>query len=164
MPTEGRIPDISEDDYFFEMLEVEKRLSEDPNTQMSACIVNEDKSVIILGHNHSPNGFSNMPWGKTEENELDTKYPYVIHAELDAITKAIKNGITTAGKKMYILNYPCNKTLLLRHLFRRHPLFGSHCNHHNFFHNYYFYLIRIYIFDNSIRNRKEIAHYSFEVY
>lgn len=100
---------LTKDDYFISLLNVEKQLSEDPSTQMSACIASCDGRLLALGHNRAPYGFFDMPWDKDKKDELLTKYPYVVHAERDAISKAIKNGSNITGSTIYILNYPCNQ-------------------------------------------------------
>ena len=47
-----------------------------------------------------------FPWGRSgEENE--TKYPYVVHAELNAVLNA--NGRDLRGSKLYVALFPCNE-------------------------------------------------------
>ena len=81
--------------------------SKDPSTQVGACIVDEDRKIIGIGYNGFPMGSSddNMPWNK-EGDFLETKYPYVVHAELNAILnsiKSLKNSI------IYVTHFPCNE-------------------------------------------------------
>ncbi|XP_052608243.1 deoxycytidylate deaminase isoform X4 [Peromyscus californicus insignis] len=56
-----------------------------------------------------PNGCSDdlLPWRRTAENKLDTKYPYVCHAELNAIMN--KNSADVKGCSMYVALFPCNE-------------------------------------------------------
>lgn len=51
--------------------------SKDPNTQVGACIVNEDNRIVGIGYNGFPRGCSDdeLPWNREAEHELDTKYP-----------------------------------------------------------------------------------------
>ena len=58
--------------------------SKDPNTQVGACIVNQDHIIISTGYNGFPKNCSDdvFPWERTGK---DTKYAYVVHAELNAI-------------------------------------------------------------------------------
>ena len=61
--------------------------SKDPNTRHGVCIINPTNNrVISLGYNGFPFGCSDdeFPWGREGEEE-NTKYPYVIHAERNAI-------------------------------------------------------------------------------
>lgn len=82
--------------------------SKDPSTQVGACIVNEEKRIIGIGYNGLPAGLddSKYPWDKREGDFLDTKYPYVVHAEVNAIlnaTTSTKNGT------LYVSLFPCNE-------------------------------------------------------
>ena len=82
---------ISWDDYFMGVAILSSYRSKDPNTKVGACIVNPNtKRVISMGYNGMPNGCSDhdFPWTKTSDNESETKYPYVVHAELNAILNA----------------------------------------------------------------------------
>lgn len=80
--------------------------SKDPNTQVGACIVSQDNIIISTGYNGMPKGCSDdeYPW---ERDGKDTKYPYVVHAELNAILNA--NGRDLAGSKLYVTLFPCNE-------------------------------------------------------
>lgn len=46
--------------------------------QVGACIVNAENKIVGIGYNGMPNGCSDdlLPWRRTAENILDTKYPY----------------------------------------------------------------------------------------
>ena len=74
--------------------------SKDPSTQVGACIVSNDNRILSIGYNGAPNGFSDekFPWGRDGKN-LDTKYPYVCHAELNAIL----------NYRIYVDLFPCNE-------------------------------------------------------
>ena len=81
--------------------------SKDPSTQVGACIIDEDKKIIGIGYNGFPMGSSDdsMPWDK-EGEFLDTKYPYVVHAELNAILNSIKS---LKNCTIYVTHFPCNE-------------------------------------------------------
>ena len=84
------------------------RRSKDPSTQVGACIVSPENIIISTGYNGMPKGCSDdeFPWARTgEENE--TKYPYVVHAELNAILNA--NGRDLRGSRIYVALFPCNE-------------------------------------------------------
>lgn len=83
--------------------------SKDPNTQVGACIVNSRKRIIGIGYNGFPTGCSDdeLPWNR-EGEFLDTKYPYVCHAEMNAITNA-SNKSHLEGATMYVSLFPCNE-------------------------------------------------------
>ena len=46
--------------------------------QVGACIVNRDKKIVGIGYNGMPNGCNDdeLPWRRTADDRLDTKYPY----------------------------------------------------------------------------------------
>ena len=80
--------------------------SKDPNTQVGACIVSPENIIISTGYNGMPKGCSDdtFPWERTGE---ETKYPFVVHAELNAILNA--NGRDLRGSRLYVALFPCNE-------------------------------------------------------
>ena len=80
--------------------------SKDPNTQVGACIVDENNVILTTGYNGFPIGCSDdeFPWNR--EGEI-TKYPYVVHAELNAILNA--SGKSLKGSRIYVALFPCNE-------------------------------------------------------
>jgi len=99
---------ISWDDYFMGIALLSAKRSKDPSTQVGACIVNEDKRIVGIGYNGFPRNCSDeqLPWDKKAENINDTKYPYVVHAEANAIlnsTKSLKDAT------LYVALFPCNE-------------------------------------------------------
>lgn len=99
---------ISWDEYFMGVAVLSSMRSKDPNTQVGACIVNQDKKIVGVGYNGFPIGVSDdeIPWERDGE-WLDTKYPYVCHAELNAILNAISNSLK--GCSLYVGLFPCNE-------------------------------------------------------
>ena len=97
---------ISWDEYFMGVAMLAARRSKDPSTQVGACIVSQDNIIISTGYNGMPKGCSDdeFPWAREGE---DTKYPYVVHAELNAILNA--NGRDLRGSKLYVALFPCNE-------------------------------------------------------
>ena len=75
---------ISWNEYFMGVAMLAAQRSKDPNTQVGACIVSEDNIIISTGYNGMPKGCSDdeFPWNRDGE---DTKYKYVVHAELNAM-------------------------------------------------------------------------------
>lgn len=82
--------------------------SKDPGTQVGACIVSEKNKIVGAGYNGLPIGCDDddFPWEKQGEF-LDTKYPYICHAELNAILNNI--GMDLKGCKIYTALFPCNE-------------------------------------------------------
>ncbi|MDO4690380.1 MAG: dCMP deaminase family protein [Fusobacterium sp.] len=98
---------INWDDYFMGLALLSAMRSKDPNTQVGACIVNEDKRVVGIGYNGLPRGCEDgeFPWER-EGEFLETKYPYVCHAELNAILNSIKS---LKNCTIYVALFPCNE-------------------------------------------------------
>ena len=105
---------ISWDEYFMGVALLAAQRSKDPNTQVGACIISGDESsygknvIISTGYNGFPLGCSDdvFPWER--EGELNsTKYPFVVHAELNAILNA--HGKSLIGTKIYVALFPCNE-------------------------------------------------------
>jgi len=82
--------------------------SKDPHTQVGACIVNEQNKIVGTGYNGLPTGCHDdeFPWDKKGEF-LETKYPYVCHAELNAILNSI--GFQLHNCRIYTALFPCNE-------------------------------------------------------
>ena len=80
--------------------------SKDPNTPVGACIVDSNNIILSTGYNGFPYGCSDdlYPWERTGK---DTKYSYVVHAELNAILNA--RGKNLKGARLYVDLFPCNE-------------------------------------------------------
>ena len=80
--------------------------SKDPNTQVGACIVDQNNVILTTGYNGFPKACSDdeFPWNR--EGEI-TKYPFVVHAELNAILNA--SGKSLIGARLYVALFPCNE-------------------------------------------------------
>ena len=98
---------LSWDEYFMGIAYLSAMRSKDPSTQVGACIIDEDKKIIGIGYNGFPIGSNDdeMPWNK-EGEFLDTKYTYVVHAELNAILNSIKS---LKNCTIYVTHFPCNE-------------------------------------------------------
>ena len=99
---------ISWDEYFMGVALLSARRSKDPNTQVGACIVNDKNKIVGAGYNGLPIGCddNDFPWEK-QGSFLETKYPYICHAELNAILNNI--GMDLHGCKIYTALFPCNE-------------------------------------------------------
>ena len=97
---------ITWDEYFMGVALLAARRSKDPNTQVGACIVDENNVILTTGYNGFPIGCSDdeFPWDREGEA---TKYPYVVHAELNAILNA--SGKSLRGSRLYVALFPCNE-------------------------------------------------------
>ena len=104
--TKKRSDYISWDEYFMGVSLLAAKRSKDPSTQVGACIVNEKNVILATGYNGFPIGCSDdeFPWER--EGEV-TKYPFVVHAELNAILNA--SGKDLHGARIYVDLFPCNE-------------------------------------------------------
>jgi len=69
--------------------------------KVGALIV-KDKMIISDGYNGTPSGFEN----KCEDENNET-YPYVLHAEANAITKVAKSNNSSQDATLYVTTSPC---------------------------------------------------------
>ena len=99
---------ISWDDYFMGVALLSAHRSKDPNTQVGACIVSPQKKIVGVGYNGFPIGVADdeFPWER-EGSFLETKYPYVCHAELNAILNSISRDLRDCS--IYVDLFPCNE-------------------------------------------------------
>ena len=101
---------LSWDEYFMGVAKLSALRSKDPNTQVGACIVSDDNRILSIGYNGAPNGFDDkyFPWDR-EGNNLDTKYFYVCHAEMNAILNFRGTKKDLENAKIYVDLFPCNE-------------------------------------------------------
>lgn len=98
---------ISWNEYFMGIALLSAERSKDSNTQVGACIVNEERRIVSVGYNGMPSGCSDdeMPWER-EGAFLETKYPFVCHAELNAI---LNSSASLRGCTLFVTLFPCNE-------------------------------------------------------
>lgn len=98
---------IDWDTYFMALAHLSSSRSKDPNTQVGAVIVDEMHRIVSIGYNGMPRGIdeTKLSWER-EGGFLDTKYAYVVHAELNAILNASRS---VAGCTIYVSLFPCNE-------------------------------------------------------
>lgn len=101
---------ISWDQYFMGVAKLSAMRSKDPSTQVGACIVNRRQRIIGIGYNGFPHGISDdeFPWSREDSDHLNTKYPYVVHAEVNAILNSTKD---LEGATLYVTLFPCNECM-----------------------------------------------------
>ena len=101
---------LSWDEYFMGIAKLSALRSKDPSTQVGACIVSSDNRILSMGYNGTPNGFDDQdfPWDREGQN-LNTKYLYVCHAELNAILNFRGHKRDFEGAKIYVALFPCNE-------------------------------------------------------
>ena len=101
---------ITWDEYFMGIALLSAERSKDPSTQFGACIVSENNKILSTGYNGMPIGCNDdeMPWEREAEKPNDTKYPFVCHAELNAILNS-PSLMNNKNAKIYVALFPCNE-------------------------------------------------------
>jgi dCMP deaminase len=96
------------DEYFLAIAKIAEKRSKDPSTQVGAVIVNSDRQIIATGYNGFPRGLDDDAylWDRENENWELTKYPYVVHAESNAILNSTRE---LKGASIYVSLFPCNE-------------------------------------------------------
>lgn len=98
---------LSWDSYFMSIAFVTSLKSKDTNTKVGAVVVDKDRHIIGTGYNWFPKGVDEgfLPTDRKGE-WIDTKYPFVVHAELNCILNSISS---LQGSTMYVTMFPCNE-------------------------------------------------------
>lgn len=98
------------DEYFMGVAVLSSKRSKDPNTQVGACIVSNTNRILSIGYNGTPNGFEDkyFPWDRSG-GFLDTKYAFVCHAEMNAISNFKGDKKDLENAKLYVTLFPCNE-------------------------------------------------------
>ena len=77
--------------------------SKDPSTQIGAIAVGTKGQVLSQGYNGFPRGIEDRV--SYYENR-ETKYKYVVHAEMNVIYNATYNGVSLDGATLYVTGLP----------------------------------------------------------
>lgn len=85
--------------------------SKDPNTQVGACIVGKNNRILSLGYNGAPNGWNDdrFPWDRDNKEEKNNKYPYAIHAEMNALLNYKGDNKDLEGATVYVTLFSCHE-------------------------------------------------------
>lgn len=95
-------------DFFMVTAVAAAQRSPDPNTQVGAVIVDRQNRIISTGYNGFPRGIpaNYLPWDRKADKPEDTKYPYVVHAEMNAILNCVHRPEKCV---LYTTLHPCNE-------------------------------------------------------
>ncbi len=77
--------------------------SKDPGTCVGSVLV-KDRRILATGYNGFPAGLDDSP-ERYANREL--KLAYTVHAEVNALLNAAKNGAETKGSTLYVTFPPC---------------------------------------------------------
>lgn len=118
---------ISKDQMYMGIAQLAAMRSKDPNSQVGAVFVSSNDRILSIGYNGFPNGISDdeFPWAREAESEEDTKYPYVVHAEENAILNFRGDLYAFKGSTLYVTMFPChNCTKALIQVGVKHIYYG----------------------------------------
>ncbi|XP_003367309.1 probable deoxycytidylate deaminase, partial [Trichinella spiralis] len=92
---------LDTESFFMGIACLSSKRSKDPVTQVGACIANSSDVIISTGYNGMPVGCDDnvLPWGKSLPNPLETKHPFVCHAELNAFLNASTSELSGCRDK-----------------------------------------------------------------
>ncbi len=98
------------DEYFMSVAKLSAMRSKDPSTQVGACIASNTNRILSTGYNGAPNGIEDkyFPWDR-EGEFLNTKYPYVCHAEMNCILSYRGDNKDLENARIYVDLFPCNE-------------------------------------------------------
>lgn len=77
--------------------------SKDPNTKVGAVAVGTKGQILSQGFNGFPRGILDT---SERLNDRETKYQYVVHAEMNVIYNATYSGVSLDGAKLYVYGLP----------------------------------------------------------
>ncbi len=99
---------LSWDEYFMGIAVFTSLRSKDPSSKVGAVIVNEKNRIVGTGYNGFVAGIDESAFSWEREGEwLHTKYPYVVHAEANAILNSTTSDLTHC--RIYATLFPCNE-------------------------------------------------------
>lgn len=109
MQSEINVEYVSSEKCFMSIAILVSKRSKDPSIKEGACIVSSNKEILSIGCNGFPNGCDSedYPWAEDNQDKLQTKYPYEMHAALDAVLKARRQDL--CGAVLYTTDFPCNE-------------------------------------------------------
>lgn len=77
--------------------------SKDPSRKVGAVAVSKKGQVLATGYNGFPRGiFDEQP----RYQDRQTKYKYVVHAEMNCIYNATYNGVSLDGASLFVWGLP----------------------------------------------------------
>ena len=77
--------------------------SKDPNTKVGAVAVGDKGQILSQGYNGFPRGILDT---QDRLSDRETKYKYVVHAEMNVIYNATYSGVSLDGSKLYVYGLP----------------------------------------------------------
>lgn len=91
------------DERYLDLAENVSLWSKDPSRKIGAVAVGNKGQILSQGYNGFPRGISDSV---ERYNDKETKYRYVVHAEMNVIYNATYNGISLDGATLYVTGLP----------------------------------------------------------
>lgn len=91
------------DQRFMEVARLTSTWSKDPSSKVGAVTVNRKNIIVSSGWNGFPRGLKD---DYDRLNNRETKYKFVVHAEMNAIYNATYNGVSLDGSTLYVYGLP----------------------------------------------------------
>lgn len=91
------------DKRFMQVAKLTASWSKDPSTQVGAVSVSRKNVILSSGWNGFPRGIKD---DYTRLNDRETKYKYIVHAEMNAIYNATYSGVSLDGSTLYVYGLP----------------------------------------------------------
>lgn len=101
---------LSWDEYFMSVAKLTSMRSKDMNTKVGAVLVDSKNRIIGTGYNGLPSHIDESKFPTSNNKSLpynETKYAYVVHAELNSILNTTVYDLTNS--KIYCTLFPCNE-------------------------------------------------------
>lgn len=91
------------DKRYLDLAESVATWSKDPSRQIGAVAISPRGNVLAQGYNGFPRGIDDSP---ERYNDRETKYKYVVHAEMNVIYNATYNGVCLDDSTLYVVGLP----------------------------------------------------------
>lgn len=87
--------------------------SKDPNTKVGACVYDPNTGGLFLGYNGFPAGIPDLKswWDNRDSADPGCKYNRVVHAEANAVRKAMVAIGNLRDCTLYVTHYPCHRCM-----------------------------------------------------
>lgn len=100
-------PGVTWRDRYFDLAKSVAAWSKDPSRKIGAIAVGSKGQILAQGYNGFPRGIEDS---NERLNDRETKYKYVVHAEMNVIYNASFSGVSLDGADLYVYGLPvCNE-------------------------------------------------------
>ncbi len=87
--------------------------SKDPRTKVGACVYHHKSGGLFLGYNGFPTGIPDLKsiWDQRDRTQTMSKHSAVVHAEVNAVRKALTVFGDLSECVLYVTDYPCHRCM-----------------------------------------------------